>query len=1102
MIRCLINLACLLFVVAGLSACSGGGGGGGAPAPTYTVGVTVSGLTGSGLVLQDNGGDDLSISTDGSFTFATAIPDGSAYSVTVLSNPTGPNQICAVSSGAGSVSGGNVTSVTVSCATNAYIIGGAVSGLNGSGLTLRDNGGDDLSISADGSFTFATAIADGSAYNVTVLSNPTSPSQSCTVSSGAGSVSGGNVTGVTVTCTTNVYTIGGTVSGLTGSGLTLRDNGGDDLPISADGSFTFATAIADGSAYNVTVLSNPASPNQICTVSSGAGSVSGGTVTGIAVTCTNTYTIGGAVSGLTGAGLVLQDNGGDDLPISADGSFTFATAIADGSAYNVTILTQPTGQTCTATSNTGIVSAGNITNVGLTCVESVVLDANPLSRVVSLSWNDIGAISYDLYRSTDPACDFNNIGACADGTVTAGVSSPYAAAGLTNGTAYYFVLKANLSGAAVSVSNTAVSRPDVLVVNRSVNAIATAADGTAYLGGTFTLIGALSGGGVPLSTAAVGLGIGGYPTVTGTVNAAVPDGSGGFYIGGSFTQVGGVARNNIAHILADGSVSAWDPNANNSVYTLAVSGSTVYAGGVFTTIGGATRNYIAALDASTNTNNATAWDPDADNTVYTLAVSGGTVYTGGLFTTIGGATRNYIAALDAATNTNNATAWDPNANNTVYTLAVSGSTVYAGGAFLAIGGATRNYIAALNATTNTNNATPWVPSANNLVYALTVSADGSTVYAGGLFTAIGGASRSRIAALDAVANTNNATAWNPNADNWVYALAVSADGSTVYAGGTFTTIGGATRKYIAALDAATNTNNATAWDPNANNSVYALALSASTVYAGGNFTSIGGATRNYIAAVGADGTLTAWDPNADTSVSTLAVSGSTVYAGGFFTNIGGAARNYIAALDATTNTYNATAWDPNANNLVSTLAVSADGSTVYAGGNFTGIGGAVRNYIAALDAATDTNNATAWDPNADNTVNALAVYGSTVYAGGLFTAIGGASRSYIAALDAATNTNNATAWDPHADNQVLTLAVTADGSTVYAGGDFSTIGGASRSHIAAVDATTSNAIAWDPNANNRVNALAVSADGSTVYAGGTFTDIDGAGASNFAILAP
>ncbi len=58
-----------------------------------------------------------------------------------------------------------------------------------------------------------------------------------------------------------------------------------------------------------------------------------------------TYSVGGTVSGLSGT-VVLQDNGGDDLSVSGNGAFTFATRLASGAAYNVTVKTSPSGQTC------------------------------------------------------------------------------------------------------------------------------------------------------------------------------------------------------------------------------------------------------------------------------------------------------------------------------------------------------------------------------------------------------------------------------------------------------------------------------------------------------------------------------------------------------------------------------------------------------------------------------------------------------------------------------------------------------------------------------------------------------------------------------------
>jgi 6-phosphogluconolactonase len=97
-----------------LSACGGGVGGSSA---TYTVGGKVTGLTGSGLVLSNNGGDNLTVTANGAFTFATALPQGRTYSVTASAQPTNPDQNCGVRNGTGSGDIGNadITTVAVVC---------------------------------------------------------------------------------------------------------------------------------------------------------------------------------------------------------------------------------------------------------------------------------------------------------------------------------------------------------------------------------------------------------------------------------------------------------------------------------------------------------------------------------------------------------------------------------------------------------------------------------------------------------------------------------------------------------------------------------------------------------------------------------------------------------------------------------------------------------------------------------------------------------------------------------------------------------------------------------------------------------------------------
>ncbi len=89
---------------------------------------------------------------------------------------------------------------------------------------------------------------------------------------------------------------------------------------------------------------------------------------------TEHYTVGGTVSGLTGTGLVLQNNGTDDVNISSNGVFTFPTALADGEIYHVTVLSPPSGQAVSITNGTGTISGADVTNVSVMCTDANVIE--------------------------------------------------------------------------------------------------------------------------------------------------------------------------------------------------------------------------------------------------------------------------------------------------------------------------------------------------------------------------------------------------------------------------------------------------------------------------------------------------------------------------------------------------------------------------------------------------------------------------------------------------------------------------------------------------------------------------------------------------------
>jgi len=101
---------------------------------------------------------------------------------------------------------------------------------------------------------------------------------------------------------------------------------------------------------------------------------------------TATYTVSATVAGLTGSGLVLQDKATDDKAVAANGSVIFATALASGVTYSVTVKTQPSNpaQTCTVANGSGAIGSANVTNVTVSCVASDT-DTRPLSLVISPS---------------------------------------------------------------------------------------------------------------------------------------------------------------------------------------------------------------------------------------------------------------------------------------------------------------------------------------------------------------------------------------------------------------------------------------------------------------------------------------------------------------------------------------------------------------------------------------------------------------------------------------------------------------------------------------------------------------------------------------------
>jgi hypothetical protein len=213
------------------------------------------------------------------------------------------------------------------------------------------------------------------------------------------------------------------------------------------------------------------------------------------------------------------------------------------------------------------------------------------------------------------------------------------------------------------------------------------------------------------------------------------------------------------------------------------------------------------------------------------------------------------------------------------------------------------------------------------------------------------------------------------------------------------------------------------------------------------------------------------------------------FVGGNFTFVGAERRPQIVHLLADGRIDSA--WTGRVDGRVLTLALA--GGTLFVGGEFavagSGVGGgmsAARQNLAAFSAADGTL-LPAVSSGADGVVLGLAAFGNTLYVGGEFATMLGVPRAHVAAIDITTGA--VTGWNPGSDGAVRALLPAGDGATVYVGGLVATAGGAARANLAQLDAATGAATSFAPAANDAVLALAL--DGSVLYAGGRFTSLGG-----------
>ncbi len=229
----------------------------------------------------------------------------------------------------------------------------------------------------------------------------------------------------------------------------------------------------------------------------------------------------------------------------------------------------------------------------------------------------------------------------------------------------------------------------------------------------------------------------------------------------------------------------------------------------------------------------------------------------------------------------------------------------------------------------------------------------------------------------------------------------------------------------------------------------------------------------------------------DGPVYASAVVGDTVYLGGRFAHAVSASGQRLprAGLAAfTISTGELTAWSPSADGTV--WALETDGTTVWAGGEFTRIDDVPRERLARIDAATGALDPR-FDVGVDDTVRALELDHGMLYVGGLFTRVGTRAQAHLAKVNA-TSGAVPRGFAPRVDVNVRAIVAPPSGvgNDVYVAGNFRGVNGAIRGRAALVSGATGavKPLAFSNPVSATVRALDISPDGSLLYAavGGSY----------------
>lgn len=657
-----------------------------------------------------------------------------------------------------------------------------------------------------------------------------------------------------------------------------------------------------------------------------------------------------------------------------------------------------------------------------------------------------------------------------------------------------------LTVSGVSMAQSALDGFNADVTAGRIVALAVADDGKIMIGGEFNLnlgtrvVARLH----PDGSRDTSFGWGFTPPLGGQAMAVHPIDD-GYLVGGSF--VGGGFADHLVRLAMNGSVvGAFDLNVNGDVRAIerAIDASGFYIGGEFTAVNGVIRHRIARLTSTLEADNAFA-PPVFNGAISAIApLADGKVLVGGSFLSVDSQPGAGYAVfrLNANGSLDNSFHFDiPAGIQNIQSIAVQadGRILIAGDFLVTVGSETRRRVARLDADGSVDLSYE-PPALNGLVSRMQMQPDGRAVIVGA-FTGVGLANRIARLNHDGSADAGFALLQDPNDD--VFTVAVQRDGGVLFAG-EFTQITNVAALRVARI-AKTGGLDADFAPPagtTAGNVLAVASLSSGDVLAGGSFTTIAGQPRTYLARFsGATGALSGgFTPTLNGTVSALLVQPDGRFVvGGEFTLVNGAQRRRLARFnaDGTLDSGFVPAAIPDG--AVRALELAPDGK-IYVGGSFQSIGGEPRAHFARLN-GNGTLDTSFSNTGVDDDVLAIAMEWDQhrVYIAGDFTDVGGFDRAHVARVwphGVINNGFNAGA----VSGSVSSLTAVPDGGVIIAGSFGST-------RIAQLDEDGAVDTGFFADVNGTILSLARDTLGR-VYIGGSFSSVNGLSRQRLARLLP